>query len=110
MKRQTEANWIYNQTCMLSGDHTELPVCSICLERMDESISTLLTILCNHSFHGNCLAQWEDTTCPVCRYVQSPEVVAEQRCSGMVVDTGIFDLRGLLVVTCGEDKLTNNID
>jgi len=65
----------------LSGDHTELPVCSICLERMDESISTLLTILCNHSFHGNCLAQWEDTTCPVCRYVQSPEVVAEQRCS-----------------------------
>ena len=61
--------------------HTELPVCSICLERMDESISTVLTILCNHSFHGSCLAQWEDSTCPVCRYVQTPEVVAEQRCS-----------------------------
>ena len=62
-------------------DHTELPVCSICLERMDESISTVLTILCNHAFHGQCLAQWADTTCPVCRYVQSPEVVAVQRCS-----------------------------
>jgi len=62
-------------------NHTELPVCSICLERMDESVSTVLTILCNHSFHGSCLAQWEDTTCPVCRYVQSPDVVAEQRCS-----------------------------
>ena len=82
--------------------HTELPVCSICLERefsrktrlvgiyqirfflctgMDESISTVLTILCNHSFHGSCLAQWEDSTCPVCRYVQTPEIVAEQRCS-----------------------------
>jgi len=61
--------------------HTELPVCSICLERMDESISTVLTILCNHSFHGSCLAQWEDSTCPVCRHVQTPEVVAEQRCS-----------------------------
>lgn len=48
---------------------------------MDESISTVLTILCNHSFHGQCLAQWEDTTCPVCRYMQTPEVVAEQRCS-----------------------------
>ena len=63
------------------ANHTELPVCSICLERMDESVSTVLTILCNHSFHGSCLAQWEDTTCPVCRYVQSPEVVAQQRCS-----------------------------
>ena len=63
------------------ANHTELPVCSICLERMDESVSTVLTILCNHSFHGSCLAQWEDTTCPVCRYVQSPDVVAEQRCS-----------------------------
>ena len=63
------------------SNHTELPVCSICLERMDESVSTVLTILCNHSFHGSCLAQWEDTTCPVCRYVQSPDVIAEQRCS-----------------------------
>lgn len=62
-------------------NHTELPICSICLERMDESVSTVLTILCNHSFHGSCLAQWEDETCPVCRYVQSPDVVAEQRCS-----------------------------
>lgn len=62
-------------------DHTELPVCSICLERMDESISTVLTILCNHTFHSSCLAQWEDASCPVCRCVQTPEVVAEQRCS-----------------------------
>ncbi len=48
---------------------------------MDESVSTVLTILCNHTFHGSCLAQWEDFTCPVCRYVQTPEVQAEQRCS-----------------------------
>ena len=26
----------------------ELPHCTICLERMDESVSTVLTILCNH--------------------------------------------------------------
>ena len=48
---------------------------------MDESISTVLTILCNHTFHSQCLAQWEDASCPVCRYVQTPELVAEQRCS-----------------------------
>lgn len=63
------------------SNHTELPVCSICLERMDESVSTVLTILCNHTFHSSCLAQWEDATCPVCRYIQTPELVAEQRCS-----------------------------
>ena len=48
---------------------------------MDESISTVLTILCNHTFHSQCLAQWEDASCPVCRHVQTPEQIAEQRCS-----------------------------
>ena len=47
---------------------------------MDESISTVLTILCNHTFHSQCLAQWEDASCPVCRHVQTPELVAEQKC------------------------------
>lgn len=42
--------------------HTELPTCTVCLERMDESVDGILTILCNHSFHGNCLAKWGDTT------------------------------------------------
>lgn len=60
---------------------TELPYCTICLERMDESVSTVLTILCNHKFHSGCLAQWEDPTCPVCRHVQTPEVVTEHLCS-----------------------------
>ena len=59
---------------------TELPYCTICLDRMDESVSTVLTILCNHKFHSSCLAQWEDPTCPVCRYVQIPEVSHDQLC------------------------------
>ena len=41
---------------------TELPICTVCLERMDESVDGILTILCNHSFHGACLAKWVDTT------------------------------------------------
>ncbi|CAB3411216.1 unnamed protein product [Caenorhabditis bovis] len=61
-----------------SAGLTELPTCAVCLEKMDESV---LAILCNHTFHALCLEQWADNTCPVCRYIQSPEVVAEQRCN-----------------------------
>lgn len=60
--------------------HTELPTCPVCLERMDESVDGILTILCNHSFHSSCLAKWGDTSCPVCRYIQTPELVEDNRC------------------------------
>lgn len=61
--------------------HTELPTCPVCLERMDESVDGILTVLCNHSFHANCLNQWGDTSCPVCRYIQTPELTADHKCS-----------------------------
>lgn len=56
---------------------TELPTCAVCLERMDDDV---LTILCNHTFHAKCLEQWADTTCPVCRYNQTPELQSDQKC------------------------------
>jgi len=57
-----------------SGSLSELPTCPVCLERLDESTSGILTILCNHSFHCQCLAKWKgDNSCPVCRYCQQPE-------------------------------------
>ena len=52
---------------------TELPACYICLERMDESLNGVISVLCNHTFHTNCLVKWGDTCCPVCRYSQTPE-------------------------------------
>jgi BRCA1-associated protein len=55
----------------------ELPSCPVCLDRLDESI---LTILCNHSFHTECLTKWEDSTCPVCRYTQIPEPTSDNTC------------------------------
>lgn len=55
---------------------TELPTCPVCLERMEESVDGILTILCNHAFHAQCLLQWSDSTCPVCRYAQTPEPAA----------------------------------
>ncbi|KAL1501743.1 hypothetical protein ABEB36_007017 [Hypothenemus hampei] len=60
--------------------HTELPTCPVCLERMDESVDGVLTILCNHAFHASCLEKWGDTTCPVCRCVQSPEQTEVSEC------------------------------
>lgn len=60
--------------------HTELPTCPVCLERMDESVEGILTILCNHTFHDGCLAKWGDSSCPVCRYCQTPELVPDNRC------------------------------
>ncbi|KAF8069519.1 BRIZ2 [Scenedesmus sp. PABB004] len=47
---------------------TELPTCPVCLERLDEHISGVVTTVCNHRFHGECLKRWGDTSCPVCRY------------------------------------------
>lgn len=60
--------------------HTELPTCPVCLERMDESVDGVLTILCNHAFHAGCLIKWGDSTCPVCRCIQTPELVETSVC------------------------------
>lgn len=48
---------------------------------MDESLNGVITILCNHSFHGNCLSKWGDTCCPVCRYSQTPDYILDNTCT-----------------------------
>ncbi|KAI9022710.1 BRCA1-associated protein 2-domain-containing protein [Phycomyces nitens] len=53
-------------------DKIELPTCPVCLERMDDTVTGLLTILCQHTFHCSCLSKWGDSSCPVCRYSQKP--------------------------------------
>ncbi|XP_008548344.1 BRCA1-associated protein [Microplitis demolitor] len=65
---------------MSLAGHTELPSCPVCLERMDESVDGILTILCNHTFHSSCLVKWGDTSCPVCRYAQTPEPLEDSHC------------------------------
>jgi BRCA1-associated protein len=67
----------------------ELPTCPVCLDRLDSSITGLLTTPCSHTFHSTCLREWNhvhskeklafgtenptsysfvDSPCPVCRY------------------------------------------
>jgi len=55
----------------------ELPTCPVCLERLDTSVSGVLTSLCNHSFHCACLSKWGDSSCPVCRYCQQPDTTSQ---------------------------------
>ncbi|KAF8517974.1 BRCA1-associated protein 2-domain-containing protein [Hysterangium stoloniferum] len=49
----------------------ELPTCPVCLERMDASVTGLVTVPCSHTFHCACLSKWGDSRCPVCRYSQT---------------------------------------
>ena len=51
------------------GGAVELPSCPVCLERLDPSISGVVTIVCDHTFHCECLRRWSDSSCPVCRHV-----------------------------------------
>ena len=39
--------------------------CAVCLE---QNTSSVLTTVCNHSFHMDCILQCQDSPCPVCRY------------------------------------------
>jgi len=55
---------------------TELPSCPVCLERLDSHVSGIVTTVCNHKFHNQCLRQWVDSSCPVCRYCQNPSEVS----------------------------------
>ncbi|KAG7935621.1 uncharacterized protein OGAPODRAFT_15903 [Ogataea polymorpha] len=51
-----------------SSQLIELASCPVCLERLDSSVTGLLTIPCQHTFHCQCLSKWKDDSCPVCRY------------------------------------------
>lgn len=45
----------------------ELPSCPVCLERLDSTITGLVTLPCAHTFDCDCLRKWGDSRCPVCR-------------------------------------------
>ena len=39
----------------------EIPTCPVCLERMDASVTGLVTVPCSHTFHCTCLSKWGDS-------------------------------------------------
>eukprot|EP01029_Cantina_marsupialis_P022269 TRINITY_DN54281_c0_g1_i1.p1 TRINITY_DN54281_c0_g1~~TRINITY_DN54281_c0_g1_i1.p1 ORF type:complete len:422 (+),score=108.80 TRINITY_DN54281_c0_g1_i1:137-1402(+) len=50
--------------------HFKFSGCPVCLENVKED-DPLITTLCCHVFHTQCLSQWEDERCPLCRYVMT---------------------------------------
>lgn len=71
--------------------------CAVCLDRMYTDVESIITILCNHSFHAHCLSKWSDTSCPVCRYCQTPECQVESKC----MDCSYEGESLWMCITCG---------
>ncbi|CAB9503908.1 RING finger protein ETP1 [Seminavis robusta] len=93
--------------------------CAVCLEHINfteeddnagESSSTpssILTTVCNHTFHLNCLLQWQDSPCPVCRYDHSGLNEALSQCNvcGRTEHNYVCLICG--VVSCGGPPIRN---
>jgi len=44
---------------------TELPICPVCIERLDQDISGILATTCDHSFQCSCVSVLVNSSCPV---------------------------------------------
>ncbi|GAB2296931.1 hypothetical protein Dimus_031033 [Dionaea muscipula] len=53
--------------------YSELPTCSVCLERMDRDTSGIQHTLCDHSFQCTCASKWTYLSCQVCQLCQQQD-------------------------------------
>ena len=74
---------------------TEVPTCPVCLDRLDAEASGIVTTICDHAFHAECLSGWADASCPVCRYAHEPE--SKARCATCGKDHDLW-----VCLICGE--------
>jgi len=94
--------------------------CAVCLERMilsetdnngsgstADARSSILTTVCNHTFHLECLMQWQDSPCPVCRYDHSGLNEALSQCNicGTTENNYVCLICGM--VSCGGVPMQN---
>jgi BRCA1-associated protein len=83
----------------------EIQNCAVCLDRMDLDSSRpdtcVLTTVCNHTFHLDCLVKWQDSPCPVCRYDHSGlnEALSECHVCGSTEHNYVCLICG--VISCG---------
>jgi len=65
---------VSNINWSLSYENDNCPVCLEPLVLKDSKLSSraLITTVCNHSLHADCLANWGDDRCAVCRFRQQP--------------------------------------
>jgi hypothetical protein len=73
--------------------------CPICLDELAEATSDVVTRLCSHSFHAecliSCLARCASPRCPICRWAP-PAPGASQCHDNCVVQTGLW-----MCLVCG---------
>ncbi|XP_043719100.1 BRAP2 RING ZnF UBP domain-containing protein 1 isoform X2 [Telopea speciosissima] len=81
---------------------TELPTCPVCLERLDQDTSGILTTPCDHSFRCSCISKWADSSCLVCRFCQQQAQKATCSVCGTSEDLWICVICGF--VGCGRYK------
>ncbi|KAF0984730.1 hypothetical protein FDP41_000629 [Naegleria fowleri] len=72
----------------------ELPTCPVCLDRLDSGASGIITTVCNHQFHCDCLTKWGDGNCPVCRYTD--QMKTELQCAECACTSNLW-----VCLTCG---------
>ncbi|XP_042481174.1 BRAP2 RING ZnF UBP domain-containing protein 1 isoform X2 [Macadamia integrifolia] len=81
---------------------TELPTCPVCLERLDQDTSGILTTPCDHSFQCSCISKWADSSCLVCRFCQKQAQKPTCSVCGTSEDLWICMICGF--VGCGRYK------
>eukprot|EP00611_Tribonema_gayanum_P006084 TRINITY_DN1536_c0_g1_i3.p1 TRINITY_DN1536_c0_g1~~TRINITY_DN1536_c0_g1_i3.p1 ORF type:complete len:534 (+),score=148.69 TRINITY_DN1536_c0_g1_i3:57-1658(+) len=54
-----------SQALHSGGAEAREDACVICFEKLEGGT---LTTACNHTFHIECIALWQDSPCPVCRF------------------------------------------
>ncbi|KAI4380452.1 hypothetical protein MLD38_006643 [Melastoma candidum] len=82
--------------------YTELPTCPICLERLDQDTSGILSTQCDHSFHCSCGTKWTYLSCQVCRLCQQHDEVPTCFICGTVENLWVCLICGF--VGCGRYK------
>ncbi|KAK2962466.1 putative BRCA1-associated protein [Blattamonas nauphoetae] len=86
-------------------DQTPNPLtCSVCLESLHPTTSHILYLLCGHTFHITCFAQWSKGTCPLCRYTLLPRTQTSS-CSQCETRENLWVCLSCGFVGCGASKL-----
>lgn len=97
-----------SETCDAALARLDLPplqaaeMCIICLESLQASQATVITLQCGHSFHVDCFRGCSDVTCPVCRY--APSLARPNRCEQCDVTQGLWMCLGCGFVGCGREQ------
>ncbi|XP_048325992.1 BRAP2 RING ZnF UBP domain-containing protein 1 isoform X2 [Ziziphus jujuba] len=96
----------YTESAELAGTPpdgcTELPTCTVCLERLDPDTSGILSTLCDHSFQCPCVSKRTHLSCQVCRFCQQQDEKPTCSACGTLENPWICMICGF--VGCGRYK------